>query len=90
MPFLGTLPGVGNFITDNFMMVGTTAAGAIAKATRIGLVDKERQAFIASYGIDPDTTENLSIKKAFEEKVNFAIRNSLPSTILTGVSYGER
>lgn len=72
------------------MMVGTTAAGMFAKATRIGIVDKERQAFIAAYGIDPDKTDNISIKKAFEEKINFSIRNALPSQILTGVSYNER
>jgi hypothetical protein len=64
-------------------MAGTTAAGAIAKATRIGIVDKQKQEFIAKYGIDPDTSDNIGIKKAFEEQVNFAIRNALPSQILT-------
>ena len=90
LPFAGTLPGIGNWVTNNVMMIGNQVAGYMAKQLRTWVVEQERQKFIDSYGIDPTTTDNNSIKSVFEDQLNYRIRHSLPSEILTGTSYNER
>lgn len=90
LPFAGTLPGVGNWITDNVMMIGNQVAGFAAKELRIGVADQERQKFKDTYGIDPVESQDPSIKLAFESQLNYRIRHSLPSEIITGTAYKDR
>lgn len=90
LPFAGTLPGIGNWVQDNVMMIGNQMAGFASKQLRIGVADQERQKFKEKYGIDPVTAEDNSIKAAFEDQLNYRIRHSLPSEILTGTAYKDR
>ena len=84
------MPIAGGPINDYVMMLGTTVAGWVAKTSRGGIVESEKQKFIDNYGIDPDKTDNANLKKAFSEQLNYTIRHSLPMEILTGTKNTDR
>lgn len=57
LPLSTLLPGVGGFIQDNILGMGNAIAHKYIEATRGGLIETERQAFIDKYGVDPEDAQ---------------------------------
>lgn len=82
LPSTTLLPGVGDWFESTGLRLGGALASQYALATRSGMVEKERQKFIDTYGLDPEKA-NPALKAEWDKNLEYKMRYALPSEILT-------
>lgn len=89
IPATTLLPGVWDWFETIWLRVGGALASQYAISTRTWLVQTERQKFIDQYGVDPEESTG-QLRQKWDDMLNYKMRNSLPSEILTGVDFKDR
>lgn len=89
IPSTALLPGAGDMFEKVLLQTGTWTTGKISEYTKSWLYERERSAFEAKYGVNPDEA-SPELKSQWDQLIQYKLRYSTPSENLTGVAVKDR